>query len=136
MTASNANSHQALLSVGSNIDPETNVAAAAAILASEHELLDRSRMIRTAPDGYQFQPDFLNGAFFVRTALEYAEVNAYLKSLEKRLGRVKGPIKSGPRTIDLDIIVWDGRVVHSDYPTKDYTREPIDELLARNDITL
>ncbi len=136
MSSPSNNTHRAFLSVGSNIEPETNVERAAEILANEHALLDRSRFIQTAPDGFQDQPDFLNGAFWIETNLDYESFNAYLKELEKRLGRVKGPIKSGPRTIDLDIIVWDGRVRHSDYPAKDYTREPIDELLRKNGVRL
>ncbi|MCR9144478.1 MAG: 2-amino-4-hydroxy-6-hydroxymethyldihydropteridine diphosphokinase [bacterium] len=136
MSTSHTHSHQAFLSVGSNIEPDANVERAAQILADEHSLLDRSNFIQTAPDGYQDQPDFLNGAFWIETDLDYDAFNAYLKELEKRLGRVKGPIKSGPRTIDLDIIVWDGRVRHSDYPAKDYTRDPIDELLGKHGIRL
>ncbi|MEQ9365111.1 MAG: 2-amino-4-hydroxy-6-hydroxymethyldihydropteridine diphosphokinase [Leptospirales bacterium] len=136
MSSSHTISHQAFVSVGSNIEPQKHVERAAEILADEHALLDRSRLIQTAPDGFQDQPDFLNGAFWIETCLEYDAFNAYLKGLEKRLGRVKGPIKSGPRTIDLDIIVWDGRVRHSDYPAKDYTRDPIDELLRKHGIQL
>lgn len=127
---------RALLSVGSNIDPETHVAAAARILASEHSLVDRSTMIVTAPDGFQDQDDFLNGAFLIETVLSYADFTVYLKELEKRLGRVKGPIKSGPRTMDLDIIVWNNRVVHTDYPAKHYTREPVDELLRKHNLNV
>lgn len=136
MSDSHSNQHSTFLSVGSNIEPEANVEQAARILASEHRLIDRSRFMQTAPDGYQDQPDFLNGAFFIDTTLEFDEFNLYLKELEKRLGRVKGPIKSGPRTIDLDIIIWDGRIMHADYPAKDYTREPIDELLRKHKITI
>lgn len=127
---------RALLSVGSNIEPEANVAAAARILAAEHALLDQSEMIVTAPDGFQDQDDFLNGAFLVETALDYAAFTVYLKALEKRLGRVKGPIKSGPRTMDLDIILWNERVVHTDYPAKHYTRKPVDELLQKHGLQI
>ena len=128
--------HTAILSVGSNIEPQTNVRRAAEILAQEHRLLDESRFIQTAPDGFQDQPDFLNGAFYVATNDDYDTFNQYLKAVEKRLGRVKGPIKSGPRTIDLDIIVWNGRVVHADYPAKDYTRDPVDEILGKHQLSI
>ncbi len=128
--------HQAILSVGSNINPQDNCRQAEAILTAEHRFLGRSPYIITAPVGYQDQDDFLNGAYLVETALSYEEFNAYLKDVERRLGRVKGPIKSGPRTMDLDIIVWDGVVVHEDYGTKDYTTHPVDEVLAAFGMTL
>lgn len=128
--------HQAILSVGSNIDPQENCRRAETILAAEHRFLGQSRYIVTAPVGYQDQDDFLNGAYLVETQLDYDPFNAYLKQVEKRLGRVKGPIKSGPRTMDLDIIVWDRRVVHDDFYTKDYTSVPVRELLDAFDIQL
>ena len=128
--------YQAILSVGSNIEPHHHCQQAEQILAQEHQLIDKSAYIVTAPVGYQDQDDFLNGAYWVSTHLSYLEFNQYLKDLEKRLGRVKGPIKSGPRTIDLDIIIWDGQVVHDDFYSKDYTKIPVQELLDRHGIQL
>jgi 2-amino-4-hydroxy-6-hydroxymethyldihydropteridine diphosphokinase len=128
--------YQAILSVGSNIEPQHHCQQAEQILAQEHQLVDKSAYIVTAPVGYQDQDDFLNGAYWVSTNLSYLEFNQYLKDLEKRLGRVKGPIKSGPRTIDLDIIIWDGQVVHDDFYSKDYTKIPVQELLDRHGIQL
>ena len=45
------------------------------------------------------------------------------------MGRLKGPIKSGPRTIDLDIVIWDGVVLTDDFYCHDYVRVPVQELL-------
>ncbi len=126
--------HRVVLSVGSNIDPERNVERAAEILDADHGLVARSQFIVTAPDGYQDQDDFLNGAFLVETQLNFDAFNAYLKDVEKKLGRVKGPIKSGPRTMDLDIIIWDSSIVRDEYYTKDYTRIPVDEILHEHGI--
>ena len=124
-----ANCHRAYISVGSNIEPEKHIAQAREMLAAEENLIQVATAIKTAPDGYQDQPDFLNTAFLVATALDLEAFNAYLKRLEIRLGRIKGAIKSGPRVIDLDIIIWDGVVVHDDYPEKSYVSTAIDELL-------
>jgi 2-amino-4-hydroxy-6-hydroxymethyldihydropteridine diphosphokinase len=52
-----------------------------------------------------------------------------MRTGEIRIGRVNGLTKSGPRVIDLDIIIWDGVIVHKDYPGKSYVSTPIDELL-------
>lgn len=128
--------HQAILSVGSNIKPQENCRQAEEILSDEHTLIGRSSYIVTAPVGYQKQDDFLNGAYLVETALSYDEFNRYLKEVEQRLGRVKGPIKSGPRTMDLDIIIWDGAIVHDDYRTKEYASIPVNELLEKHGISI
>lgn len=128
--------HQAILSVGSNINPQANCQAAETILGKEHRFLGKSDYIITAPVGYQDQDDFLNGAYWVETALDYDDFNHYLKDIERRLKRVKTAIKSGPRTIDLDIIIWDGEVVHDDFYTKDYTKIPIKTLFERYGLSL
>ncbi|MEM6500316.1 MAG: 2-amino-4-hydroxy-6-hydroxymethyldihydropteridine diphosphokinase [Cyanobacteria bacterium P01_C01_bin.89] len=127
---------QAILSVGSNINPQKNCQKAEEILAEEHQFLGKSDYIVTAPVGYQDQDDFLNGAYWIETNLNHDDFNAYLKDLERRLKRVKTAIKSGPRTIDLDIIVWDGKVVHDDFHTKDYTKIPIKNLFDRYGLSL
>tara|TARA_B100000929_G_scaffold152991_1_gene120938 strand:+ start:2176 stop:2571 length:396 start_codon:yes stop_codon:yes gene_type:complete len=119
-----------VISVGSNIEPEHHFAQALEILSSECELVARSEAVRTAPVGFQQQPDFLNAALVVRTTLERDAFKAYLKEVEHRLGRVRGPIKSGPRTMDLDIVAWDGDVVDDGYFQHDYVRGPVDDVLA------
>ncbi|MBA3535861.1 MAG: 2-amino-4-hydroxy-6-hydroxymethyldihydropteridine diphosphokinase [Tatlockia sp.] len=121
--------HQVILSVGSNIHPYSMVYEARNILSKENKLIGYSHFIKTKPDGYQNQDDFLNGAFILETRLGYEGFNNYLKGVEKRLGRIKGPIKSGPRTMDLDIIIWDGKIVHEDFPAKEYIRIPVGELI-------
>ena len=129
--------HLAIVSVGSNIEPEQNLQNARALLTQEMTFLGEASVIQTPPDGYQDQPDFLNGAYLVGTDLSYEAFNQYLKTVENRLGRVKGPIKSGPRCIDLDIIIWDGVVVHDDYvQQKRYVIQPVDELLEAHGIKL
>lgn len=122
--------HECFISLGSNIDPDYYFAQALEIISRECVLLARSAAIRTAPVGYQQQPDFLNAALLVSTPLEREAFRAYLKGVEDRLGRVRGAIKSGPRTMDLDIVAWDGQVVDNGYYQHDYVKTPIDEVLA------
>jgi 2-amino-4-hydroxy-6-hydroxymethyldihydropteridine diphosphokinase len=131
-----ARPHQALISVGSNIEPERNIERARAMLAAEHRLLDESEMIRTAPEGITDQPDFINGAWLVETTLDLDAFNAYLKGVEDRLGRDRSGPKFGPRTMDLDLIAWNGRVVHRDYPARSFVVVPVDQLAMRNGIAL
>ncbi|AVI62075.1 2-amino-4-hydroxy-6-hydroxymethyldihydropteridine diphosphokinase [Halomonas sp. GFAJ-1] len=122
--------HECVISLGSNIQPDQHYTQALAILGQECELVANSQAIRTSPVGFQQQPDFLNAALLVRTSFDYTAFRAYLKEVEERLGRIRGPIKSGPRTMDLDIVAWDGEVVDTAYYHHDYVRGPVDELLA------
>ncbi len=129
--------HVAIVSVGSNIDPERNLHEVRAILMEELAFLGEATVIQTEPDGCKNQPDFLNGAYLLGTDLPYDAFNQYLKEVEARLGRVKGPNKSGPRCIDLDIIIWDSQVVHADYlKNKFYVIQPVNEILQKYGITL
>jgi 2-amino-4-hydroxy-6-hydroxymethyldihydropteridine diphosphokinase len=128
--------HQVIISVGSNINPQTNISESRDILSREAKLLDYADTIETAPVGYTSQPNFLNTAYLVVTPLEFADFNAFLKSVEDRMGRERGPIKSGPRTIDLDIIVWDGDVLTDDYYQYDYISVPVDQIMTANYISL
>ena len=119
----------AVISVGSNIEPERNVAAARELVATEHELLASSEFVRTTPIDRPGQPDFLNGAFLVRTSLGRAQLRASLKRIENRLGRRRGRDKFAARRIDLDIVVWNGRVVDSDYHEREFVRDACRQLL-------
>jgi|SRR5690554_3852634 len=118
-----------LISVGSNIEPQKNIEHARRVFEKETRLLGASRPIVTAPVGYQYQPDFLNCAFYVGSPLNPKDFRAFLKNVETRLGRVRGPIKSGPRTIDLDIIAIDNKIIDQSYYDQEYVRNPIDELI-------
>lgn len=129
-------SHECLISLGSNIEPDINFAQALTIIGHECDLLAISHAIRTKPVGYQQQPDYLNAALLVSTPLEQEAFRAYLKGVENRLGRVRGVIKSGPRTMDLDMVAWDGELLDDGYYQYDYVRAPIDEVLASSGRTL
>ncbi|NJL83867.1 MAG: 2-amino-4-hydroxy-6-hydroxymethyldihydropteridine diphosphokinase [Chloroflexaceae bacterium] len=128
--------NEAILSVGSNINPVENLRRAAAILAEEQTWMDSSKIIITKPVGYQYQPDFHNAAFYLKTRQDYLSFNESLKRVEIRLGRVKTVIKSGPRTIDLDIIIWNGYIVRDEFYYHDYVSGPTYELVHKHGITL
>lgn len=121
-------SHECIVGIGSNINPEQNFAAALFFLRQEHQLLAVSSQVRTAPIGILEQPDFLNGAAKLSTQMDRDEFAYYLKDLEDRLKRDRNAPKFGPRTIDLDIIVWDGVVVDKDYYERDFLKHAVDEI--------
>ena len=118
-----------VIGVGSNINPEENIHQAKKEIESVHELLNSSAFIKTKPLGYKEQDDFTNGAHLIRTSMNRKELTSWLKELENKLGRVKTENKNGPRTIDLDILVWNGEVVDKDVSERQFLRDSIKELL-------
>lgn len=72
-----------------------------------------SSVYETEPWGMIEQPRFLNIAVKIETALEPLGLLHELKTLERRLGRIPG-MRWGPRTVDIDIILWDGLQFHTD----------------------
>jgi len=132
--------HQVIISVGSNIDPHENISKSQVILSSETNyvarFVDCADVIETDPVGYKKQPNFLNTAYLVETTLEFDRFNGYLITVEDRMGRLRGPIKAGPRTIDLDIIVWDGELLEPDYHQFEYVSVPVDQILSSNQLSI
>ncbi len=122
--------HQCIIGIGSNIDADQNFASALFYLRLEQELLAVSSKVITSPIGIVNQPDFLNGAAKVSTLLDKDEFQSYLKNLEDRLKRDRTAPKFGPRTIDLDIVVWDGEIVDNDYFEREFLKTVVDEIFG------
>ena len=99
--------------IGSNLgDRETNLGQALELLAAEDriEVVAVSRLRETEPVGPVEQGPFLNGAVQVTTELRPRELLNRLLDIEQRLGRVRTE-RLGPRTIDLDLLVYGDEVV-------------------------
>ena len=120
--------HICIIGIGSNINAEQNIASTLVFLRQDHEVIAVSTWIKTTPVGIIDQPDFLNGAVKVLTKMEMHEFRNYLKEVEDRLGRDRLAPKFGPRTIDLDIVVWDGEIIDTDYYKRDFLRKVVDEI--------
>jgi dihydroneopterin aldolase/2-amino-4-hydroxy-6-hydroxymethyldihydropteridine diphosphokinase len=104
-----------LVSLGSNVNPEYHLMEAVARLAERCRLVAVSPAYRTQPVGRVDQPDFLNGAVLVETRLEAkAFKEEVLRAIEDELGRVRTEDKNAPRTIDLDISLYDDAVFEVD----------------------
>ncbi len=104
---------RAAVALGSNLeDPDGQVNRGYDDLAAiaDTEVVARSRLYRTAPVGYVDQPDFVNACALVETRLAPRALLEALLAIEKRHGRVR-EIPNGPRTLDLDIILFGDRVI-------------------------
>ena len=121
--------NQAVIGIGSNIQAVENVETAVQMLSEDHVLIDRSSFTWTEPVGYRDQPDFLNGAVLIATSLGRMNLKRYLRLVERKLLRVKTANKYGPRTIDLDIVVWNGCVIDRDFYTRDFVKEAVLQLM-------
>ena len=85
--------------------------AAVRLLAERGVSLRRaSSVYETAPVGFTAQPAFLNAVIEVETDLAPAELLSVTQDVERALGRQR-TTRWGPRTLDLDILLYDGAVV-------------------------
>lgn len=108
-------SHRAYVALGSNLqEPRRQVLRAFEELAQlpGTRLLARSALYRTAPVGYDSQPDFINAAAAIDTELEPLELLHALLALESRHGRER-PFPNAPRVLDLDLLLYDGLTMHT-----------------------
>ncbi|MDH5751210.1 MAG: 2-amino-4-hydroxy-6-hydroxymethyldihydropteridine diphosphokinase [Deltaproteobacteria bacterium] len=105
----------ALIGLGSNINPESNLVKAKDLLAQWPGIhpMAFSRLYRTKAWGKTDQDDFLNAVIKLETRLEPLELLGALQQIENMLGRERLE-KWGPRTIDLDILDYGGLVLQTD----------------------
>jgi 2-amino-4-hydroxy-6-hydroxymethyldihydropteridine diphosphokinase len=102
------------LGIGSNLgDRDVNIKKAIELLRKENIRVRKiSRIIQTDPVGGPVQPKYLNAAVEIETDATPHKLLTILKSIEKKLGRNRG-VKNGPRTIDLDILLYGDRKIKS-----------------------
>jgi 2-amino-4-hydroxy-6-hydroxymethyldihydropteridine diphosphokinase len=101
------------IAIGSNLDdPEMQVQDAFEALAMlpQTRLARVSSLYRTAPVGYTDQPEFVNAVAEIETALAPRALLDALLAIERRHGRVR-EFANAPRTLDLDIALYDSAVV-------------------------
>lgn len=109
--------HLAAIALGSNLPterggPEANLRAAVEELRALGDVVAVSSFHETEPVGYLNQPRFLNGAAVLRTELAPVELLRGLLAIERRFGRDRSAtVAKGPRTLDLDLLLYDGLVL-------------------------
>lgn len=104
----------AFIALGANLaQPELQVEAGIRELAElPHTRLVRgSSLYRSAPVGYQDQPDFINAVAQIETGLNPHDLLKALLAIELRRGRVRD-FPNAPRTLDLDIALYGSLTLH------------------------
>jgi 2-amino-4-hydroxy-6-hydroxymethyldihydropteridine diphosphokinase len=129
----------AYLGLGSNLgDREATIRRALELLQADDEIdvTAVSSLKETDPVGYEDQPRFLNGAAALRTELSPRELLERMFAVERQLGRIRTGPRFGPRTIDLDLLLYGQisidepglRVPHSRLAERRFALEPLAEL--------
>ncbi|MGC9397131.1 MAG: 2-amino-4-hydroxy-6-hydroxymethyldihydropteridine diphosphokinase [Anaerolineae bacterium] len=104
--------NRVFIAMGSNIEAVDNLQAATRLLAEMCVLLAASPVYETVPVGKTDQPNFLNAAVLIETPLLAADLKReVLLQIEQQLGRVRTADKNAPRTIDLDIALFNSEVL-------------------------
>lgn len=105
------------LALGSNLaDPLQQVQNALDALAAipQTRVVAVSSFYRTPPYGPQDQPDYLNAVVELATALQPDALLDHTQRVEQEQGRVRKDHRWGPRTLDLDILLFDRQTITSD----------------------
>ena len=130
---------RAYVGLGANLgERERTLRAAVDALAAEEgiEVISVSALRETEPVGVGEQPRFLNGAVALETALGARELLYRLLAVEQRFGRVRVAGEHGPRTLDLDLLLYGGEeidepglaVPHPRLHERRFVLEPLAEL--------
>lgn len=108
-------SHLAYLSLGSNIEPERNLVKAIELLQKYGEIQKVSNAWESRPVGAT-GPNFLNACVSFVSSLRPVELKEQIiRPIEAQLGRKRGENKYLPRTIDIDIVLFDDQPYNDAY---------------------
>ena len=130
---------RAFVGLGANLgDREGALRAAVGALADEAgtEVVAVSTLRETAPVGVGEQPPYLNGVVALETTLAPRELLDRLLTVEQRFGRVRVPGEHGPRTLDLDLLLYGDELIeepgltvpHPRLHERRFVLEPLAEL--------
>jgi dihydroneopterin aldolase / 2-amino-4-hydroxy-6-hydroxymethyldihydropteridine diphosphokinase len=125
-----------VFSLGSNIDPASHLAYALNEIDQKYGLVKVSHVYETSPVNLKKQPVFWNMAAAVETNDPPLKIKNWLKNLEKGGGRVRQGNPNGPRTLDVDLILWNEALItnqnfsipHPDIAQKAFVLFPLTEI--------
>lgn len=114
----------AYIALGSNLQhPAQQVTRAFNAIAEmpSTTLLKQSSLYKTAPVGYDNQPDFINAVAMVETELAPEAMMQHLLDIEQQFGRER-PFPNAPRILDLDLLLYDNITMQTDLLTLPHPR--------------
>ena len=124
------------VSIGSNLERERNVKDALAALGKAFGELSRSPVYESSAYGFD-GPPFYNLVVVFKTPLDVYAVRGKIQAIENQQGREMGENRSGSRSLDLDLLLYDDAVFHDlglDVPRREilehaYILKPLADLL-------
>ena len=105
--------HTVYLGLGSNqSDPISQIKNATDLIEKieTSKIIKKSSLYESLPVGYLDQPNFINQVISLQTSLSPAELFERFQQIEFQLKRVK-KIVNGPRTIDIDILLFNQEII-------------------------
>jgi 2-amino-4-hydroxy-6-hydroxymethyldihydropteridine diphosphokinase len=118
----------AYIMLASNDFPVQNIDRAIEMLADHFEVADQSSVMQTKPVGALYTADFHNMALKIFSDDNADDTIAIFKMVEQMLGRNADSKLKGLIPIDIDLIIWNDKVVHPDYERFDFVKNCIDEI--------
>jgi len=104
----------AYIGIGSNLGnrPANIESAIAELKGSSGISIEKiSSIIETTPIGGPRQSKYLNGVVKIKTEISPRALLGILQKIENKLGRIR-TVKNGPRTIDLDMLLYDDKMIN------------------------
>lgn len=120
--------HQVYLSLGSNIQPEINLPKAIEYLQQQGEILKLSNAWESEAVGSD-GPNFLNACLLFESPITERELKEQIiHPIEIKLGRKRSSDKYAPRTIDIDIVLFDNQLCNDKYWKQAFVIIPLAEI--------
>jgi 2-amino-4-hydroxy-6-hydroxymethyldihydropteridine diphosphokinase len=129
--------HQAYLNLGSNLQPESNLPKAINLLSEHGEILKISKAWESEAVGAN-GPNYLNTCVLFSTPWRYDKLKDQVtRPIESQLGRIRTEDKYAPRTMDIDIILFDGESCNDKFWNQAFVIIPLAEIYPefRNPLT-
>jgi 2-amino-4-hydroxy-6-hydroxymethyldihydropteridine diphosphokinase len=121
--------HEVYIGFGSNIDPANNFKLAVKQLRNSVQIKAITKVWETPPVGTS-GPNFLNAAALIHTPLELDALREnVLRQIESKMGRIRTDDPNASRPIDLDILLFDEKVIENEIWTQAHIALPLAELL-------
>ena len=120
--------HTVFLGIGSNINPEKNILKAAGMMSRICSFRAFSSHLITPPLDNRNEQDYINAVWKIETDLCAADLKKEIRKIEYALGRRRSEDKYKAREIDIDILVFDGKMMDDSITERDFVYGPLKEI--------
>ena len=120
--------HTVFLGIGSNIQPEANILKTAGKIGLLCRILAFSSHVITPPLENRQEENYINAVWKIETDLSPENLKEQLRRIEYQLGRRRTEDRYAAREIDLDILVYDGKIVDDSVSRRDFVYGPLLEI--------